>query len=121
MHTIPAVGDLVYAQVLRVTPGRGAECRIVTSVVNESYRGLIRPSDIVTPALQAELGPIAFRAGDLVRAKVISLGDARNLFLSTVPEDCGVVSAGCDVCVPVSWKLISDGNSVVERRKVAKV
>ena len=34
-----------------------------------------------------------FRPGDVVRAKVVSLGDARSYFLSTAEKELGVVYA----------------------------
>lgn len=47
-----------------------------------------------------------FRPGDIVRAKVISLGDARSYYLSTADNSLGVVHAkslagearGCHCC-----------------------
>jgi hypothetical protein len=37
--------------------------------------------------------PDAFRPGDVVRARVLSLGDARSFFLTTAQEALGVVAA----------------------------
>lgn len=37
--------------------------------------------------------PACFRPGDVVRARVLSLGDARSFYLTTAAEDLGVVFA----------------------------
>ena len=68
----------------------------------------------------------SFRPTDIVKAKVISLGDsARNLYLSTAGEDLGVLVARNEVTsrlmLPFDWSSMIDvksGNQ--EKRKVAK-
>jgi exosome complex component CSL4 len=67
-----------------------------------------------------------FRPGDVVRAEVLSLGDARSYYLSTAEPELGVVRARCvhsdQVMVPISWQeLECPETHVVERRKVARV
>ena len=37
--------------------------------------------------------PACFRPGDVVRARVLSLGDARSFYLTTAADDLGVVFA----------------------------
>ena len=115
-YKIPDVGDAVYAEVLRIT-NKGAECRIIGEA---PYRGLIRPFDMA-PSMMLNDSP--YRPGDLVKAKVISLGDSKSYFLSTMAEDCGVLAAGsADVSVPVAWNLIADEKlQKVLVRKVARV
>ena len=125
IFTIPSVGDVVFAQVLRVS-SKGAECRILGKCLGQevvcipNYRGLIRPTDVATPTLMADIPLPAFRPADVVRAKVISLGDGKAVFLSTVPEDCGVVSSG-KATVAASYKLLTnEDRTLVLSRKVAK-
>ena len=36
-----------------------------------------------------------FRPGDVIKAEVVSLGDARSYFLSTAKNELGVVNAKC--------------------------
>ena len=67
----------------------------------------------------------SFRPGDVVRAKVLSLGDSRSYFLTTAENTLGVVAATSALgapMVPVSWcELRCKSSGVRERRKVAKV
>ena len=117
---MPAVGDVVYARVTRISKSRGAECQIFATLkpLSREFRGTVRTVDFASPALQ-EFSQVSdcFRPGDIIRAKIISLGDSKSFFLSTVPDDCGVVFAGN--LNPASYKLVAlDGQ--VERRKVAK-
>jgi len=66
----------------------------------------------------------SFRPGDIVRAKVISLGDQSNYYLSTASNNLGVVMADSesgDPMYPVSWKKMkSTRTGAAEERKVAK-
>jgi exosome complex component CSL4 len=66
-----------------------------------------------------------FRPGDVVRAEVVSLGDARSYHLSTARNELGVVHATSmagNVMVPASWQEMRDPETQrVERRKVARV
>lgn len=62
--------------------------------------------------------------GDVVRARVISLGDERSYYLSTARNELGVVMATSEagnVMVPVSWREFEDSvTGTRESRKVAK-
>lgn len=66
-----------------------------------------------------------FRPGDVVRARVLSLGDARSYHLTTADNSLGVVHARSLAGVPMvalSWQeMRCPRTMVVERRKVAKV
>jgi len=65
-----------------------------------------------------------FRPGDIVRATIISLGDARQFYLSTAEAELGVRYAKADsgaLMTPVSWKEMEDPYTLKkEKRKVAK-
>lgn len=67
----------------------------------------------------------SFRPGDIVRALVISRGDARSYYLSTARNDLGVVSApgrGGRAMIPLSWDTMQCPVTLAkEKRKVAKV
>jgi hypothetical protein len=67
----------------------------------------------------------AFRPGDVVRAAVLSLGDARSYFLTTAANELGVVHATSlagNVMVPASWEAMVDPvTQCQEKRKVARV
>lgn len=81
---------------------------------------------------------MCFRPGDIVRARVVSLGDSRQYYLSTAEHELGVLYAkasgegaaglsvlgaavGGGVMVPVDWETMEDPvTGVREPRKVAK-
>jgi exosome complex component CSL4 len=67
----------------------------------------------------------SFHAGDIVRAMVLSLGDARAYYLSTAKNELGVVSAESaagETMVPISWtEMQCPLSGQTEQRKVAKV
>ena len=65
---------------------------VVDGVVTaEDFEGIIRQADVrATDKDRVELYN-TFQFGDLVKAKVISLGDAKSYFLSTAEKDLGVV------------------------------
>ncbi len=68
----------------------------------------------------------SFKPNDIVRAKVISMGDSiRNLYLSTAGEDFGVAIGVCEetkrVMLPFNWTTMVDVEAgIKEIRKVAK-
>lgn len=66
-----------------------------------------------------------FRPGDIVVAKVLSLGDAHSYILSTAENELGVVIATSEAGAtlePISWcKMKCPKTMAEEFRKVAKV
>jgi exosome complex component CSL4 len=67
----------------------------------------------------------SFRPGDIVRAEVLSLGDARSFYLTTAKNELGVIyaksTAGAPL-VPVSWcEMECTATGTREFRKVAKL
>ena len=69
----------------------------------------------------------SFRVGDVVKARIVGLGDERSYFASTAGNEYGVVVAwagvesGGGVMVPGSWKeVVEVGTGKREARKVAK-
>lgn len=109
---VPRAGDVVTGVVVRVTP-RVAAVNIACvgrRALPETFSGIVRSQDVrATATEQVELYK-AFRPGDVVRAEVLSLGDARSYFLSTGRNDLGVVSATHSVSgaamVPLSWNMM---------------
>ena len=123
VYKIPEIGDFVFARVSKISKNRGAECQIFSigqNPLGAEFRGIVRTLDIAAPSLITEFSEISecFRPGDIIRARVISLGDARAFFLSTVADDCGVVWAPGNF-KPASYRLV-EVNGRAERRKVAK-
>ena len=64
-----------------------------------------------------------YRPDDIILARVISLGSARNYDLSTAGNELGVVTAHCEErhpFIPISWTEMKC-LCRTEKRKVAKV
>lgn len=104
------VGQLVVGKILRITPQNAilliTLAKHVGSLQTPS-EGAIRREDIRSGATeQVSLGDY-YQPGDLVVAKVISLGDARRYFLSTAEPELGVIRAKSKTgatMIPISWK-----------------
>lgn len=145
---VPRIGQTCWGKVVRVTSKYATvaisillEDGLVT--LKDPYKGTIRQQDVMSrdsddqqaatsasAASATVMLPItsAFRPGDVVRARVVGLGDAASggYFLSTSldPAD-GVVyarsSASGVPMVPVAWnEMQCPQTGVRERRKVAK-
>ena len=66
-----------------------------------------------------------FLPGDIIKAKILSMGDSRKIYLTTAENDLGVVfersSSTKNLMMPLSWtEMISPDNMQKELRKVAK-
>lgn len=88
------------------------------------YQGVIRAQDVRATNKDGVKVFLAFRPADVVRAKVISLGDARSYYLSTAENRLGVlfaVSAKTGATLePVSWEQMRDPTTgELESRKCA--
>ena len=94
-------------------------------LLTESFSGLIRKIDVRSTNVDSVEMYECYRPGDIVRAKVISLGDARSYYLTTAGVHFGVVSAKSatmnKTMIPVSWeKMKCPVTGLEEKRKVAK-
>ncbi|KAI8468290.1 MAG: hypothetical protein J3K34DRAFT_427733 [Monoraphidium minutum] len=124
---VPEPGALVTAKVSQVTP-TGVFCRILCvgpRALDVEFKGLIRLQDVRATEVDKIVMYDCFRPGDVVRAEVVSLGDARSYHLTTARNDLGVVhatSVAGTPLVPISWEQMRDPDTGrVEKRKVAKV
>ncbi|XP_030342726.1 exosome complex component CSL4 isoform X4 [Strigops habroptila] len=99
---------------------------IGSTPLKSTFRGTIRKEDIrATEKDKVEVYK-SFRPGDIVLAKVISLGDSQsNYLLSTAENELGVVAARSEAgmqMVPVSWcEMQCPRTHTKEFRKVARV
>lgn len=125
---VPTAGDIVTVRILSCNP-RFAKAHIVCVrdvVLSEPFRGQIRREDVrATEKDRVEMYR-SFRPGDIVLARVLSLGDATAGYLLTTGEsELGVVIARSEVgaaMVPVSWTEMQCPKTYnKEFRKVAKV
>lgn len=73
------------------------------------FRAVLRSPDVRAVEKDAVQLHLCFKPGDIVRAKTISLGDAKSYFLSTAADTLGVIHAVSDVTglamVPSSGQL----------------
>ncbi|XP_078269454.1 exosome complex component CSL4 [Rhinoraja longicauda] len=125
---LPEVGVVVTCKVTSINP-RFAKVHIIyvrSTPLKGAFRGTIRREDIrATEKDKIEVYK-CFRPGDIVLAKVISLGDAQsNYLLTTAENELGVVVAHSEAgaqMVPVSWcEMQCPKSHGKEFRKVARV
>ena len=142
-------GQLVLGRVVRITPQNA----VVTIKAAENVgalwpqqlqqEGAIRTEDVRALASEQVQISESFQPGDLVAARVISLGDTRRYFLSTAETELGVIRASASqdgslqqvmgsgslqkrkredrFLKPLSFKEMEDPvTGLKERRKVAK-
>ena len=110
---IPQVGDVVFAKITRINP-RLCNAEIVCvngKAVEDTFAGVIRTQDVRATEVDKVDIYDCFLPSDVVRAKVISLGDTRSYYLSTAENELGVVQARSpftgEAMVPVSWMEMS--------------
>ncbi|OMO84572.1 Exosome complex component CSL4 [Corchorus capsularis] len=92
---VPEPGSVVIARVTKVM-ARTASADIMCvgpKSVREKFTGVIRQQDVRATEIDKVDMHLSFRPGDIVRAVVLSLGDARAYYLSTAENELGVVSA----------------------------
>lgn len=123
----PEIGDVVICKVAKVS-SRAATVDIISvekRLLRESFAGTIRLRDVRKHEVDSVEIYKSFRPGDIVRAKVISLGDTRSYYLSTASNELGVMLAySCTTgkpMTPVSWQQMQDDQGNKEWRKVAKI
>ena len=119
------IGDQVICKVISITMNQANVeiFRVSDRDLKVTAKGIIRREDIRTNEIDALVIRECFLPGDIVRACIISLGDARQYYLSTANEQLGVIYAKTisdDVSITISRDAIgvSDGNS---KRKFAEI
>jgi exosome complex component CSL4 len=100
------VGDVVVCQVQRLAVGQVAVSIILVGEqeIEDGCKGIIRKEDITSRSIEIDTISLfeCFRPGDIIRAQVMSLGDARQYYLTTDGPSLGVIAA-----------LSQDGNIMV--------
>ena len=94
---MPEVGEIVVCKVVRINP-RVANVDIVCTaggavVLQEACSGIIRKEDIREFDKDSIEMFKSVRPGDVVNARVLSLGDSRSYYLSTAENELGVILA----------------------------
>jgi exosome complex component CSL4 len=133
---LPEIGDLVtcrcakvntrYAQVDILVVGQEEDASSLGSLLAEPLGGMIRQRDVRAFEVDSVVLYESFRPGDIISARVVSLGDKRSYYLATAEEALGVVlaqsSASGATLVPISWQEMQCPlTQAKEKRKVAKV
>jgi len=123
-----SVGQVVLAKVGRIMM-QMATVEIISAddigSLKEHHSGVIRKEDIRAGATEDVQVHQSFRPGDIILAKIISLGDSRRYFLSTAETSLGVIKAVSSstgkYMVPISWNEIECPETKIrEPRKCAK-
>ena len=130
-QTIPVIGQNIIGRIVRITSKyAGIDILAVDGELPlmEPIKGTIRTQDIVEVE-EKEVPPVhlAFRPGDLVRARIIGVGDPSAGFLLSTGIDArlGVIygksaAAGAPL-LPFAWnEMICSKTGVKEKRKCAK-
>ncbi|CRH03008.1 exosome complex component CSL4, putative [Plasmodium relictum] len=122
---LPKAGDIVICKIYRVTFNM-IYCNIILSnnkPLKNSFKGYINKSDI--HIYEGELGDNfdCFKQGDIIKAKILSIGQHSSYKLSTVGSDLGVIIALSDkgeILKPVAWNLMVNLDDMsFEQRKVS--
>ncbi|KAI9100998.1 hypothetical protein DFS34DRAFT_647885 [Phlyctochytrium arcticum] len=125
-NAIPTVGSIVTGKIIRVNPQFATLSIMVveSTPCRENFQGVIRVQDVRATERDKVQIYKSFRPGDVVRAEVVSLGDARSYYLSTAKNELGVIfaqSVAGAIMIPISWEeMICPKTRTVEHRKCAK-
>ena len=117
----------VICRILSTTPRfcKAEILRVNGIPVTDAFRGMIRREDVRATEKDKVDMYKSFRPGDIVLAKVLSLGDAQSYLLRTDENELGVIHAKSEagsLMVPKSWcEFFCPKTKVIENRKVAKV
>ena len=124
---IPKSGSLVNARVISINP---RACKVSIIAVEDTYlkhtfRGNIRKEDVRAFLKDQVEMDKCYRPGDIIRARVLSLGEALHYVLTTAENELGVIFARGEngvPLVPFSWEEMQcPKTGIKESRKVAKV
>ncbi|XP_074307844.1 uncharacterized protein LOC141642800 isoform X2 [Silene latifolia] len=124
---VPEPDCIVLCRVKKVTPKMASADILCVGekAIKEKFTGIIRQQNVRETEIDKVDMYASFRAGDIVKAMVRSLGDARAYYLSTTKNELGVVSAESSAgekMVPISWtEMQCPVTGQIEQRKVAKV
>ncbi|TIB04371.1 hypothetical protein E3P92_01989 [Wallemia ichthyophaga] len=128
---LPEIDSEVLATVIRLNSKQatltldvidGVPC--TNNSQDSNFQGILRSQDVRQTDKDRVKMYNCVRPGDIVRAVVISLGDARNYYLSTAKNEYGVVFATSEdgnQMIPVNWETMKDPQTdKSEQRKCAK-
>ncbi|CAG8587458.1 1948_t:CDS:2 [Cetraspora pellucida] len=123
---VPDVGSIITGKVIRMTTKEAVVSIMIVGTMpcKEDFQGIIRSQDVRATEKDKVKIYNSFRLGDIIRAEVISLGDARSYYLSTAKNELGVIyaqSVAGAVMIPISWQEMQcTKTKAIEPRKCAK-
>lgn len=95
-----------------------------THELNENFKGIVRTQDIRLTERDKINMLECFHPGDIVRAKVINMGDGSNYYLSTASNELGVVLSKDEIgnyMYPLDYEtMVLNVTGEISKRKVAK-
>ena len=123
---VPTVGSTVLARVTKANPRYiGCEIHIVNETPSLGFKATLKQAQIRKTEVETLNVYDCFKVGDVIRARVMDLGDSSVGYLLRCDDNVlGVVLAKCECgaqMVPISWeqmKCPKDGK--IENRKCAK-
>ncbi|XP_015918494.1 exosome complex component CSL4 [Parasteatoda tepidariorum] len=124
---VPGVGDIITAKVTNIRR-RYAKCSIhciEDTVLPEPFRGILRKEEVRMKERDKVEMYKCYRPGDIILAKVSSLGAMHSYNLTTAEDELGVSlalsEAGAEM-IPTSWtEMMCTKTFAKESRKVAKI
>ncbi|ORE11239.1 hypothetical protein BCV72DRAFT_114603 [Rhizopus microsporus var. microsporus] len=123
---VPEVGSVITGKVIRVAPHQAMIAIMIVdnAPCKEDFMGIIRTQDVRAAEKDKVKIYNSFRPGDIIKAEVISLGDARSYILSTAKNELGVIfamSVAGVPMIPISWQEMQcPKTKTIELRKCAK-
>jgi len=116
----------VTGKIIRVNPKMATLAIMVVGnkPCKDDFQGIIRVQDVRATEKDKVQIYRSFRPGDIVRARVISLGDRHSYYLTTAENELGVIfaqSISGETMIPISWQqMMCPKTKVMEYRKCAK-
>ena len=92
---VPKISNTVMCRIFKITYNT-AQAHILSvenRVLQSSFLGVIRLPDIRKHEIEKIVVDECFQPGDIIKARVISLGDSKWFYLSTAETDLGVILA----------------------------
>lgn len=121
---VPMVGDEVMGKITRVNAQSAIvdiQCLGDTTLQADS-QGVIRLEDVFPAEVDSQAVQMlnCYRPGDVVKARIVSLGDSRQYFLSTAEVGLGVCwtrNENGDVMLPVAWDTVESKDSKTSQNR----
>jgi exosome complex component CSL4 len=107
-------------------PAQSSEQSGFPTLLSDVQEGVVRREEVSASVTAEDLKmETCFRPGDVILAKIVSLGDGRRYLLSTAEAELGVVRATCSTSgstmIPISWnEMQCPDTEAREPRKCAK-